>query len=116
MGEYDQGVLQADAAKESNVQLFLFSTLPYVGPEYMGLGGVELYDEKEKPVVFLWVEHDLGPSTLAIAEAFRTSGKPLSEHYLNHTIQPVGSWRGTWGEVSREIERQTRLETRHTVM
>lgn len=44
MGEYDQGVLQADAAKEANVQLFLFSTLPYVGPDFMGLGGVELYD------------------------------------------------------------------------
>lgn len=44
MGEYDQGVLQADAAKEANVQLFLFSTLPYVGPDFMDLGGVELYD------------------------------------------------------------------------
>ncbi|KNZ76023.1 NmrA-like family domain-containing protein 1 [Termitomyces sp. J132] len=166
MSEYDQGVLQADAAKESGVQLFLFSTLPYVGPGYMGLGGVELYDakartndyitsiglpgvyigtpafidnvhawplvkkvdggawlefwdylvEKEKPVVFLWVEHDLGPATLAIAESFRTSGKPLSKHPMNHTIQPVGSWRGTWGDVSREIERQTGLETRHTVI
>ncbi|KAG6850647.1 hypothetical protein H0H93_010840, partial [Arthromyces matolae] len=42
--ECDQGKLQADAAKESNVQLFLFSTLPYVGPDYMGMGGVELYD------------------------------------------------------------------------
>ncbi|KAG5651149.1 hypothetical protein H0H81_009721 [Sphagnurus paluster] len=44
MGEYEQGVLQADAAKASNVQIFLFSTLPYVGPHFMGLGGVELYD------------------------------------------------------------------------
>jgi nucleoside-diphosphate-sugar epimerase len=44
MGEYEQGVLQADIAKEANVQLFLFSTLPYVGPNFMGLGGVELYD------------------------------------------------------------------------
>ncbi|KAG6902450.1 hypothetical protein C0995_016311 [Termitomyces sp. Mi166 len=175
LGEYDQGVLQADAAKESDVQLFLFSTLPYIGPDYMGLGGVELYDakarindyitsiglsavyigtpafvdnvhswplvkkvdgcaqlefwdylvEKEKPVVFLmwlranmpkWVEKDLGPATLAIAESFRMSGEPLSEHPMNHTIQPIGSWRGTWGGVSREIERQTGLETCHTVI
>ncbi|KAG6823386.1 hypothetical protein H0H92_010419, partial [Tricholoma furcatifolium] len=48
LGEYAQGVLQADAAKESNVQLFLFSTLPYVGPDYMGLNGVELYDAKAR--------------------------------------------------------------------
>lgn len=44
MEEYAQGVLQADTAKQANVQLFLFSTLPYVGPNFMGLGGVELYD------------------------------------------------------------------------
>jgi len=44
LGEYEQGVLQADAAKQSNVQLLLFATLPYVGTEFMGLGGVELYD------------------------------------------------------------------------
>lgn len=165
LGEYEQGILQADAAKESNVQLLLFATLPYVGPEFMGLGGVELYDAKartndyitsigipavyistpafidnvhswplvkaadggsklefigyvvkpDKPMVFLWVERDLGPSTLAIAESFRSSGKPLSEHPLNHTIQPVGSWRGTWGEVSDEIQKQTGIETCHTV-
>lgn len=46
MSEYEQGVLQADAAKESGVQLILWSTLPYVGPNFMGLGGVELYDCK----------------------------------------------------------------------
>ncbi|TFK35971.1 hypothetical protein BDQ12DRAFT_687455 [Crucibulum laeve] len=166
LGEYEQGVLQADVAKEANVQLFLFSTLPYVGPDYMGLGGVELYDgkartndyitsiglpavylgtpafidnvhswplvkeieggsklefwdyvvDKDKPVVFLWVERDLGTSALALAESFRLSGKPLSEHPLNHTIQPLGSWRGTWGQVSKEIERQTGIETIHTVI
>ncbi|KAG6910788.1 hypothetical protein DXG01_007676 [Tephrocybe rancida] len=168
LGEYEQGVLQADAAKEANVQLILFSTLPYVGPDYMGLGGVELYDakartndyitsiglpgvyigtsafidnvhswplvkevdggaiwsfvvDKEKPVVFLvnsrqWVERDLGPTALAITESFRLSGTPLAEHPLNHTIQPIGSWRGTWGDVSREIQKQTGLETRHTIM
>ncbi|GLB34147.1 putative NAD(P)H-binding protein [Lyophyllum shimeji] len=166
LGEYEQGVLQADVAKESNVQLFLFSTLPYVGPEYMGLGGVELYDAKDrtteyitsiglpavyistpafidnvhswplvkeidggarlefwgyvvgkdKPMVFLWVERDLGPSMLSLAESFRSLGKPSSEHPLKHTIQPVGSWRGTWGQVSREIQRQTGIETRHTVI
>ncbi|RDB19842.1 NmrA-like family domain-containing protein 1 [Hypsizygus marmoreus] len=148
LGEYEQGVLQADVAKESNVKLFLFSTLPYVGPEYMGLGGVELYDAKartndyvtsiglpavyigtpafidnvhswplvkavdngakleswdyvvdaEKPVVFLWVERDLGPSALAIVESF------------------LGSWRGTWGQVAREIQKQTGIETHHTVV
>ncbi|KAF5388048.1 hypothetical protein D9615_000700 [Tricholomella constricta] len=166
LGEYEQGVLQADAAKESNVQLFLFSTLPYVGEEYMGLGGIELYDAKartndyitsiglpavymstaafidnvhswplvkkiddgaklefwgyvvgkDKPMVFTWVERDLGPSALVIAESFRSFDKPLLEHPLNHTIQPVGSWRGTWGQVSREIEKQTGMETRHTII
>ncbi|KAG6891302.1 hypothetical protein C0992_009183 [Termitomyces sp. T32_za158] len=80
MGEYDQGVLQADAAKESNVQLFLFSTLPYVGPEFMGLGGVELYDAKA-----------------------RTNDYIMS-------IGLPGVFIGT------EIERQTGLETRHTVI
>lgn len=165
MEEYAQGVLQADTAKQANVQLFLFSTLPYVGPNFMGLGGVELYDakartndyitsiglpavylgtpafidnvhswplvkrsgdgnklefwnhvvEKEKPVAFLWVERDLGPSVLAIAESFRSSGKPPSQHPFNHTIQPLASWRGTWGQVSREIQRQTGIETIHTV-
>ena len=44
MSEYDQGVLQADAAKEAGVQLMIWSTLPYVGPEFMNLGGCELYD------------------------------------------------------------------------
>jgi len=166
LGEYEQGVLQADAAKEANVQLFLFSTLPYVGPDFMGLGGVELYDSKaltndyitstglpavyigtpafvdnvhswplvkrsedgtklvswdyvvemENPVAFLWVERDLGPSTLALVESFRLSGKPPSEHPLNHTIQPLASWRGTWGQVSREIQKQTGIETTHTVI
>ncbi|KAG6841863.1 hypothetical protein C0991_006271, partial [Blastosporella zonata] len=48
LGEYEQGTMQADAAKESNVQFILFSTLPYVGPDYMGLGGVELYDAKAR--------------------------------------------------------------------
>ncbi|TFK32574.1 hypothetical protein BDQ12DRAFT_692367 [Crucibulum laeve] len=164
MEEYDQGVLQANAAKEANIQLLLFSTLPYVGADFMGLGGVELYDakartndyitsislpavylstsvfvdiihswptlmktsskiefwdyvvEKEKQVVFLWVERDLGKSVLSIAESFRLSGKPLLEHPYNHTIQPLGSWRGTWGEIAREIEKQTGIETEHTVI
>ena len=44
MSEYDQGVLQADAAKAVNVQVMLWSTLPYVGPDFLGMGGVELYD------------------------------------------------------------------------
>lgn len=44
MPEYDQGVLQADVAKETGVKFILWSTLPYVGPDFMGLGGVELYD------------------------------------------------------------------------
>ena len=44
MSEYDQGVLQADAAKEMGVKFIIWSTLPYVGPDFMGLGGVELYD------------------------------------------------------------------------
>ncbi|KAF8076746.1 hypothetical protein FPV67DRAFT_430595 [Lyophyllum atratum] len=166
LGEEEQGVLQADVAKESNVQLFLFSTLPYVGPEYMGLGGVELYDakarttdyitsiglpavyistpafidnvhawplvkeidggaklefwsyvvDKDKPMAFLWVKRDLGPSALALAESFRSFEKPLLQHTLNHTIQPLGSWRGTWGQVSCEIQKQTGIETRHTVI
>jgi len=67
-------------------------------------------------MVFLWVERDLGPSILALAESFRFLGKPLSEHPLNHTIQPIGSWRGTWGQVSREIQKQTGIETHHTVI
>jgi len=67
-------------------------------------------------MVFLWVERDLGPSVLAIAESFRSSGKPFSKHPLNHTTQPVGSWRGTWGQVASEIEKQTGIETHHTVL
>ena len=63
-----------------------------------------------------WVERDLGPSALAVTESFRLSDKQPAEHPLNHTIQPLASWRGTWGQVSREIQKQTGIETNHTVM
>ncbi|KAF8643353.1 hypothetical protein AX16_009082 [Volvariella volvacea WC 439] len=166
LDEYTQGVLQANAAKEENVKFFIFSTLPYVGPEFMGLGGVELYDSKartndyitsiglpavyvstaayvdnihnwplihwiddgkrlefwnhtvakDKPMAFLWVDKDLGPSILALAESFYNFKKPLLSHPLNHSIQPLASWRGTWGAVSREIEKQTGIPTIHTTV
>ncbi|PCH42154.1 NAD(P)-binding protein [Wolfiporia cocos MD-104 SS10] len=166
LSEYDQGVLQVDAAKVAGVALFFWSTLPYVGPEFGGLGGVELYDSKakindyivsvglpavfigtpafidnvmswplirrsndgmsletwnhvvgeENPVAFLWVEHDLGPAVLALASHFCDSGIPFSQNPLNHTLQPLASWRGSWGAVSRCIGQLTGISTSHTVM
>lgn len=168
ISEYDQGVLQVDAAKAANVKLILWSTLPYVGPDFLNAGGCELHDHKaqvegyiksqgiasvfispavfaenmyvwpmlrwiddgeklefwhyavdaDKPVPFVWAERDLGPSVLALAEDFQkfeSSGRSLLEHPLNHTIQPVGSWRTTWGNIARTIERLTGVPVQHTI-
>ncbi|KIP12149.1 hypothetical protein PHLGIDRAFT_21217 [Phlebiopsis gigantea 11061_1 CR5-6] len=167
MSEYDQGILQADVAKAAGVQLILWSTLPYVGPEFLNMGGCELYDSKskvedyiksiglasvfvstayyaentytwptvqftddarrlhfwnyvvaaDKPIPWLWVERDLGPAMFALVEDFRefgALGRSLLDHRLNHTIQPIASFRTTFGDVARVIEKLTGVSVQHT--
>lgn len=66
-----------------------------------------------------WIERDLGPSMLALANSFyalENAGKALSTHPLNHTIQPCGSWRGTYGDIVRSITRLTGLPVKHTIL
>lgn len=43
LSEFDAGKVQAQAAKDAGVKLFLWSTLPHIG-DYEGLGGVEVFD------------------------------------------------------------------------
>ena len=64
-----------------------------------------------------WVERDLGPAMFALVEDFRTlaaSGRSLLDHPLNHTIQPIASFRTTFGDVARTIEKLTGVTVQHT--
>lgn len=166
LSEFDSGRLQADAAKRAGVQLFLWSTLPAVGKDYLQMGGVKLHDDKAKvdeyiksiglpaifislcafveslvdwplfkfsadgqslegwnytigkdtPVSFIWVERDLGPAVLALTHSILDSGVPLAQHPLNHTVQPIGSFRASWGDVFRTLGKYSGIPVTHTVV
>jgi len=165
LSEFEQGKLQADAAKESGVRFFLWSTLPHIGDQFV-LGGVPIHDDKAKvndyikqiglPAIFiaispflqplvdwplikfsedgstletcnyvvkadrevalLYTEKDLGPSVLALANELLDFNRSLSDHPLNHQTQPVGSFRISWGELSKLVEKYTGIPTKHTVI
>ena len=68
--------------------------------------------------IMQWAERDLGPSMLALVNSFRdfaSSGRKLLDHPANHTVQPLASWRGTYGQIARTIATVTGIPVKHTI-
>lgn len=55
-----------------NVKLLLFTTLPHIGTEYLGLGGVELYD----------CQWNLSLLLLALSKSFEFTAKARTNEYI----------------------------------
>lgn len=66
-------------------------------------------------IAMQWIERDLGPSVLTIANTFATSSTPPAQNPLNHTTQVVASFRASYGEVFRTIGKALGVPIKHTV-